>query len=89
MKVNKNFIFRKVAKEHLLIPTGEMALRVKGLVAMSESANLLYQKLQTGCTREDLIAAMLAEYDVSAEVTAQDVDAFLDQMRQLDMLVED
>ena len=89
MKVNKNFIFRKVAKEHLLIPTGEMALRVKGLVAMSESANLLYQKLQTGCTREDLIAALLAEYDVSAEVAAQDVDAFLDQMRQLDMLVED
>ena len=89
MKVNKKFILRKVAKEHLLIPTGEMALKVKGLVAMSESANLLYQKLQAGCTREDLIAALLAEYDVPAETAGQDVDAFLDQMRQLEMLVED
>lgn len=89
MKVNKKFILRKVAKEHLLIPTGEMALKVKGLVAMSESANLLYQKLQTGCTRDDLIAALLAEYDVPAGVAAEDVDAFLDQMRQLEMLVED
>lgn len=89
MKVNKKFIFRKVAKEHLLIPTGEAALKVKGLVAMSESGSLLYQKLQTGCTREDLVAALRVEYDVSAEVAQQDVDAFLDQMRQLDMLVED
>lgn len=89
MKVNKKFIFRKVAKEHLLIPTGEMALKVKGLVAMSESGCLLYQKLQTECTREDLVAALRAEYDVSAEVAQQDVDAFLEQMRQLGMLVED
>lgn len=89
MKTNKKYIFRKVAKEHLLIPTGEVALKIKGLVAMSESASILYQKLQTGCTREDLVAALLAEYDVSSEVAEQDVDAFLDQMRQLEMLVED
>lgn len=88
MKVNKKFIFRKVAKEHLLIPIGEMALKVKGLVAMSESGSLLYKMLQEECTRDDLIAALLAEYDVSDEIAAQDVDAFLNQMRQLDMLVE-
>ena len=89
MRVNHNFIFRKVAREDLLIPAGAAALKVKGLVAMSESGSLLYQKLQSECTREDLIAALLAEYDVPADVAEQDVDAFLDQMRQLDMLVED
>lgn len=89
MRVNKKYIFRKVAKEHLLIPTGEVALKVKGLVAMSESGSLLYQKLQQDCTKEDLVAALKAEYDVSQTVAEQDVDAFLDQMRQLEMLVED
>lgn len=88
MRIKNNFIFRQIADEHLLIPTGEAAMSVKGLIALSESGSLLYQKLQSECTREDLIAALTAEYDVSASVAAQDVDAFLDQMRQLDMLVE-
>lgn len=89
MNVSKNYIFRKVANEYLLIPTGDAALKIKGLVAMSESGSMLYQKLQTGCSREDLVAALTAEYDVSAEVALQDVDAFLEQMRQLEILVED
>lgn len=89
MKANKKYIFRKVAKEHLLIPTGEVALKIKGLVAMSESAGMLYQMLQTGCTKEDLVAALRAEYDVPLEVAQRDVEAFLEQMRQLEMLVED
>lgn len=89
MRVNKNYIFRNVVKEPLLIPTGQAALKVKGLIALSESGSLLYQKLQQDCSKEELVAALTGEYDVSAEVAAQDVEAFLDQMRQLDMLVED
>lgn len=88
MRVKNNFIFRKIAEENLLIPTGEAALTTKGLIAMSESGSLLYQKLQGDCTREDLIAALTAEYDVSEAAAGEDVDAFLDQMRQLNMLVE-
>ena len=89
MKVKNNYIFRKVAHEHLLIPTGETALTIKGLVAMSESGSLLYQMLQKGCEKEDLVAALTAEYDVTGEEALADVEAFLEQMRQLDMLQED
>lgn len=89
MKVSNQFIFRKIADEQLLIPTGEAAISVKGLIALSESGAFLYQKLQKGCTKEELLAAMLSEYDVSAEVAEQDIGAFLDQMRQLNMLLED
>lgn len=89
MKVSKNFIFRNIADEHLLIPTGEAALSVKGLIALSESGSLLYQKLLESCTREDLVAALMAEYEVDEATAGADVDAFLEQMRQLNMLVED
>ena len=89
MKVNKKYIFRKVAKEQLLIPTGEVALKIKGLVAMSESAGMLYRMMQNGCTQNDLVAALKAEYDVPLAVAQQDVEAFLEQMRQLEMLGED
>ena len=89
MKISRNFIYRKIAEEYLLIPMGKAALEVKGLIALSESGSLLVQKLRQDCTREELVAALRAEYDVSEAEAAEDVDAFLNQMRQLDMLVED
>ena len=88
MKVRDNYIFRDIAQEHLLIPTGEAALSVKGLIALSESGSLLYQKLLSECTREDLICALTREYDVDVSTAGEDVDAFLEQMRQLNMLEE-
>ena len=89
MKVNDQFILRTIAGEHLVIPVGEAALSVKGMIALSESGALLYEKLKDGCSREELLAVLTSEYEVSAEEALRDLDAFLDQMRQLDMLAED
>ena len=89
MNVSDQFILRNVAGDNLLIPTGSSAIDVKGLILLSESGVLLYNKLQAGCTKEDLVDALTAEYEVSAEEATQDTEAFLEQMRQLHMLVED
>lgn len=88
MKVSDQFILRSIAGENLLIPVGDAAIHVKGLICLSESGLLLYNKLKDGCAREDLIDALTAEYEVSKEEASRDTDAFLDQMRQLNMLVE-
>lgn len=89
MKINKQFIFRNIADEYLLIPVGEAAISLKGLIALSESGALLFEKLNAGCSRQDLVEALVAEYDVSEAVAAEDAEAFLNQMRQLNMLTED
>lgn len=89
MKVSNQFILREIAGESILIPSGEAAIQVKGLIVLSESGAFLYRKLKEECTREDLIAALTAEYDVQETEAARDTDAFLNQMRHLNMLVED
>ena len=89
MRVSNRFVFRKIGQDHLLIPKGKAAMEVKGLIAMSESAVMLYEMLAEDCSREKLIAALVAEYGIAEEVAAEDTDAFLDQMRQLHILVED
>ena len=89
MKIRNNFILRKIVDDYLLIPTGETALKVQGMVALSESGCMLYQMLQKGCGKEDLLNAMLREYEIAPEIAAADIDSFLEQMRQLEMLDED
>lgn len=89
MKVSDRFILRTVADENLLIPVGEAAISVKGLIALSESGVLLYKTLKNGCSESDLVNAICEEYEVSKEEAAQDTKAFLEQMRRLNMLIED
>lgn len=89
MKANDQFILRTIAGDHLLIPVGETAISVKGMIVLSESGALIYEKLKDGCSKEDLISMLTTEYEVSEEEALRDTDAFLNQMRQLNMLVED
>lgn len=89
MKVSEQFILRTIAGDHLLIPVGDAAIHVKGLIVLSESGALLYNKLRDNCSRDSLIAALMSEYEVPRDEAARDTDEFLDRMRQLNMLVEE
>ena len=59
MRIKSEFILREVAGESILIPTGEAAKRLSGLIALNESARFLYEKLKTERTEEELVRAML------------------------------
>lgn len=89
MRISDQYMLRQVADEYLVIPVGEAALRVKGLIGLSESGSLLYQKLQSGCEEEDLVNALLAEYDIDRATAQADTAAFLEQMRRMGILIED
>ena len=80
-------ILREIAGERLLIPVGRTALRVKGMVTLGESGLLLWNRLQSDCTEEDLIQVLLSEYEVARDTAAADVSAFLKQMSDVGLLL--
>lgn len=86
MKIQGDFILREIAGERILIPVGETALNVKGMISLTESGALLWERLQTECTEDDLVRAILEEYDVDRETAKADVMSFLEQLRALDLL---
>lgn len=87
LKATSEVVLREVAGEYLLIPTGQTALKVHGMITLSESGLLLWKKLAEDCTEEDLVAAILTEYEVDRETAAADVKAFLKQMEEVGLLV--
>lgn len=88
MKATDEVILREVAGEHILIPVGATAHKVHGIINLSESGCLLWNKLQSECTEEQLIDTILAEYDIDRETAATDVRAFLGQLREVGILHE-
>ena len=86
MKVREDLVLREVAGESILIPVGKIALDIKGMFTLTESGTLLYRKLTEDCTKEDLVQALLGEYEVDREKATEDVDTFLEQLETAGVL---
>ncbi len=86
MKVKGELILREIAGENILIPVGATALQIKGMINLSESGVLLWNRLQSECTEEDLVDAVVDAYDIDRETASADVQAFLTQLRELNLL---
>lgn len=88
MKACGEMLLREVVGEYVLVPFGETALRIHGMVCLSQSGALLWQALQQEQTQETLVERILEEYDTDPETARRDVEEFLDQLRQLQLLDE-
>ena len=86
MRANQELILREIAGEHILIHVGQTALKVHGMITLSESGLLLWNRLQEDCTENDLVEALLAEYRVDRATAEADVREFLTQMDQVGIL---
>jgi hypothetical protein len=61
-------------------------LRTSQYLGANASAGLLWRGLERGAPRDELIAEIVREYDVDVGVAASDVDAFLADCRERDLL---
>ncbi len=86
MRARRNIEIRQIAGENLLIPVAENAGMVNGLMVLSESGALLWDRLQQETDRQALIDCLLAEYEVDEARAGADVDAFLRQLREAKLL---
>ena len=86
MQVSKDLILREVAGEYILIPVGKAVLKIHGMINLSESAVFLWKKLQEDCTEEDLVQALLKEYDIDRETAAADVRELIEQMQKIGVM---
>ena len=86
MRASKELILREVAGEYILVPVGKAALTIHGMISLSESAAFLFGKLSNDCTEEELVDALLAEYDVDRDAAIADVHDFVEQMERVGIL---
>lgn len=89
MKVTNDMILREIAGEHILIPVGETAIKVHGMISLSESGLLLWKKLQNDCTEADLLDTILSEYEIDQATAQQDVRTFLGKLNAIGILIQD
>ena len=53
---------------------------------LNDVGSLIWDRLQNECTREALIAAVVADYDVDPDEASVDVDELIEQLRAAELI---
>lgn len=86
MKLKHEFVVREIAGETLLVPVGTATLSLNGMLVLNECGKFLWDRIPDAGSEEDLINALLAEYEVNRQTAAQDVAEFLESLRKLGII---
>lgn len=86
MKLKSTIILRKIAGETILVPVGEDAVRVNGLITVNEVGALICEQLKEEQTVEALVAAVTAQFDVDAQTARADIASFIHTLEENDLL---
>lgn len=89
MKAKAGFVLRNVVDEYILMPTGDNIARFNGTVLLNEVSAFVWEKLQNPISREDLLKAILDEYEVEKAVASADLDALLQTLRGYGVIEDD
>ena len=85
MKLKKGFVLREVAGETVVVPV-EAELNFNGMITLNEAAKVLWSVLENETSTEDLVKAILSEFDGDEKTAQNDVDAFVQKLKGLDFL---
>lgn len=86
MKLKSTIILRKIARETILVPVGEDAVRVNGLITVNEVGALICEQLKEERTVDALVAAVTAQFDVDAQTAWADIASFIHTLAENDLL---
>lgn len=86
MKIKEGFVLRKIADEYIVMPTGSNIAKFDGAVALNDVSAFLFEQLQNPVSKEDLLVALLNEYEVDKETAAKDIDALISKFEEMGII---
>lgn len=89
MKAKSGFVLRNIVDEYILMPTGDNISKFKGTVLLNEVSAFVWEQLETPISKEDLLNAVLSEFEVERAVAAADLDALLEKLRGYGVIEDD
>lgn len=81
MKLKQGFILRQVAGQTVVLPTGD-DVDLNMMITLNETGKFLWERLEKGAEKEELVAALLAEYDVDEATAAVSVERFVAKLNE-------
>jgi hypothetical protein len=80
MKLKKDFVVRSVAGSNIVVPTGAATVDFNGIMTLNETGMFLWELLEKGAEKDELLKALLSEYDVDEATAKKDIENFIEKL---------
>ena len=80
MKIKEGFELKEIADNYVVIPTESNVVDFSSMIMLNEVSAFLWLKLTEDKTEQELLKAVLKEYDVDKETAAEDIKIFVKEL---------
>jgi len=84
---SNDVIERKVRDNLILVPLKTRAMRVESLYTLNDTAGFVWHQIDGGIPEDELVARVMAEYEVDRTTAQNDVRKVLDGLAAIGALV--
>lgn len=81
MKIKSGYLIREIAGAHIVVPAGEQVAEFNGLMTLNETAAFIWNILVDGAEEDEIVKAIVDEYDVSQSVATNDVKKVIELLK--------
>ena len=85
MKLKDGFVLREVAGQTVVLPAGA-DLNLNMMISLNDTGKFLWSLLENEQQPEDLVTALLTEYDVDEQTAKSAVDSFVAKLNEYEFL---
>ena len=86
MKIKDGFILRQVADSYIVVAVGDSVKEFNGIINLNETGAFIWGLFQKEASEEQVVSALLKEYDVDAETARKDVKIFVDKLKDKNLI---
>ena len=89
MKIKENYVLQRIEDECIIIPVGEEADRLHGVIRLNETGAFLWDLISSGDKSiDDLESALISEYVVDKVVARKEIEDFIVQLKDIGCIDE-
>ena len=89
MKLKYNFVVRKVNDRAVAVAVGDDCTKFNGMVKLNPTGEFVFNMLNNGdVSMADIIAAVVAKYDVDEKTATDAVEAYVESLRKSGLIEE-
>ncbi len=81
MKIKEGFILRNVAGNNVVVPIGQNSVDFNGMISLNDTGAFLFERMLKDISREELIQAVVDEYEIEEKLAETDVDNFIEKVK--------
>ena len=81
MKLKNGFILREVAGETVVVPSGD-TLDLNMMITLNDTAAFLWKKLEVETNEEELVKALLCEYEITEDDAEMHIKKFVETLNE-------